>query len=359
MSVPVLRLVSSAAILGAAALPAGSAAAGDPQALPEEHVEIAEPASGAVDIVDTSAAAAGEHGDRRPARSRTAGPAEAGPTGEGMEGVTAASVSDAEAQPASRLLRSLGAWPAQPAAASPPLSPDGVTADVGRSAAEAAIGGSPGSSPGPARSAVLHGCPRALLASLLAEATETADAVSALAIERETLELCRERQEIVNGIVALEDELGALLAISHVADDLSAMAWADSATMESLFAAMETLMAATETPIVKESRPVRVVSLPPGAGPAGEAPEKAPALAVPESAAYFWFSIIGTAGDLRAGVGDGERVWFVREGDRLPGDILVTGIGTRPPGVHVGGAGEAALPYRPGPAAGSAAGDGR
>ncbi len=352
MSVSVLHLVSSAAILAAAALAVGSAAAGDPLPVPEEHVEIAEPASGAVDIVDTNAAAAGEHGDRRSAHSRAAGSTEAGPTGEGMEGVAAAPVSDAEAQPASRLLRSLGAWPAQPAAASPPPSPNGVTADVGQSA-EAPIGGLPGSSP------VLNGCPRALLASLLAEATETADAVSALAIERETLELCRERQEIVNGIVALEDELGALLAISHVADDPSAMAWVDSETMESLLAAMETLMAASETPIVKESGPVRVVSLPPGAGPAGEAPEKAPAPAAAEPAAYFWFSIIGTAGDLRAGVGDGKRVWFVREGDRLPGEVLITGIGTRPPGVHVGGAGEAALPYRPGPAVGSAAGDGR
>ena len=171
----------------------------------------------------------------------------------------------------------------------------------------------PGSSPGPARSAVpgrspvLHGCPRALLASLLTEATETADAVSALVIERETLALCRERQEIVNGIVALEGELGELLAEAR-----------GRAARPAGGAVGSTI---ADTPIVKESAPVRVVSLPPVRDDAEEpSPE---AEVVPAPPAYSWFSIVGTAGDLRAGIGDGTgkggaSVWFVREGDRLP-----------------------------------------
>ena len=91
----------------------------------------------------------------------------------------------------------------------------------------------------------MHGCPRALLASLLAEATETADAVSALAIEREILGLCRERQEIVNGIMALEDELQALLAEAQ--GETGAPGTGAGA------------MGSADAPIVKVSAPVRVI----------------------------------------------------------------------------------------------------
>ena len=189
------------------------------------------------------------------------------------------------------------------------------------------------------RSSVLHGCPRALLASLLAEATETTDAVSALAIERETLSLCRERQEIVNGIVALEDELQALLA---EAQGETGAPGAGAGTMGS-----------ADAPIVKVSAPVRVIEVPtPAPAPAetAEAATAAPAPA-PELPSYRWFSIVGTAGDLRAGIADGERIWFVREGDSLPGGVTVTRIAVRPPGVHVDGAVEGALPYGPRPSA--------
>ncbi len=194
----------------------------------------------------------------------------------------------------------------------------------------------PGSSP------VLHGCPRALLAALLGEATETADAVSALAIERETLALCRERQEIVNGIVALEGELQALLAEAQNttgAPDAGAGA-----------------IGPADAPIVKVSAPVRVIEVPAPAPLRAETAEGATAAPAPapELPSYSWFSIVGTAGDLRAGVSDGTghggtNVWFVREGDRLPGGVTVARIVARPPGVHVEGAVEAALPYRPRP----------
>ena len=104
----------------------------------------------------------------------------------------------------------------------------------------------------------------------------------------------------------------------------------------------------SDTPIVKESTPVRVVR---HLSPSPDRAELAEAAKAdtPKPPAWSWFSIIGTAGDLRAGVSDGSRVWFVREGDRLPGAVTVERIAVRPPGVHIGGADEAALPYRPRP----------
>ena len=69
-----------------------------------------------------------------------------------------------------------------------------------------------------------------------------------------------------------------------------------------------------------------------------------------QAARYAWFSIIGTAGALRAGISDGTGVWFVREGDALPGGANVTQIAGRPPAVHIREGGEtgeeAPLPYR-------------
>ena len=128
----------------------------------------------------------------------------------------------------------------------------------------------------PPPSDTLRGCPRALLSALLAGAAKTlvpetlapetpvpktlgpetlapetlgpstGDAVSALAIEREILGLCRERQEIVTGIVRAEGELRALLAESR--------------------GGTAAPPAAADTPIVKVSTPVRVVSLTAHAG---------------------------------------------------------------------------------------------
>lgn len=199
----------------------------------------------------------------------------------------------------------------------------------------------------------LHGCPRALLTALLASAVETDDAVSALGIEREILTLCRERQEVVNGIVTLEGELADLFAESHAGRAGAEETWAKGP--------------ASEAPLVKESAPVRVVSRLTSPTAADEAPA---AEAEPAAPSYAWFSIIGTAGDLRAGISDGTgggarvggaRVWFVREGDRLPGGVTIERIDARPPGVHAGGVTGAALPYRPRPhaaIASNAMGDG-
>ena len=281
------RCAAFFAALLAAALTAGAAAAGEPAALPA--------------------------------------------TGIGIADGTAAADSAAGAMPDSRLLRMLSERAAPPASEPPP---EAGVAELGPVSAGLPANG------GAAPAAVLQGCPRALLASLLAEATETADAVSALAIERETLALCRERQEIVNGIVALEDELQALLA---EAQGETGAPGAGAGTMGS-----------ADGPIVKVSAPVRVIEMTvPAPAPAETAEtDTAPARQTP---AYSWFSIVGTAGDLRAGVSDSARggasVWFVREGDSLPGGVTVTRIAVRPPGVDVEGAVEAALPYGPRPSA--------
>ena len=273
-----------------AAFAAGSVAAIEPETLPQ-------PLTGLAETVADAAESAG----------RETGGADG--AAEGYPGVIENAGSDAS--PArSRLLRSLSDRAAATASQDTLAA---VTVDPA-----AGVAGNPDDR-------VVFGCPRALLSALLAGAAETGDAVSALAIERETLALCRERQEIVTGIVTLEGELRALLAGSR--DETAAPAHSAVA------------------PIVKESTPVRVVrDLSPS--PAREEPAKVDA---PKPPAWSWFSIIGTAGDLRAGISDGAHAWFVREGDRLPGGIIVESIATRPPGVHVGGADEAALPYRPRP----------
>ena len=326
-----LRFGAPAAML-AVTLVCGTAAAGGPLPLPAAPLKAAETVAEAAEAAARSAESAG------------GGARASGVGSDGHPG--SATTSEAGAPAASRLLRSLSEPVSPPAL--PSVAAAGHAADRGAAAAGTPVSG------------VLHGCPRALLRALLESAAETDDAVSALAIERETLALCRERQEIVNGIVALEAELRTLLEEARTADA----------------GAAATVLA--DTPIVKESAPVRVVSVPPAPDAAEEAPNEAEAPPAPPPA-WFWFSIIGGTGDLRAGVGDGAlggtSVWFVREGDRLPGGVLVEEIGVKPPrvvtrmGVATSGAGETLLPYRPlrpdagagagGPAAGGGrAGDG-
>ena len=289
------RCAAFFAALLAAALTAGAAAASEPAALPAKAIRIAD--------------------------------------------ATAAADSGAGVTPDSRLLRMLSER-AAPLASEPPR--EARVAELGPVSAGMPENG------GAALAAVLQGCPRALLAALLAGATETADTVSALAIERETLTLCRERQEIVNGIVALEDELQALLAEAQ----------GETGTPGTGGGAM----GSADAPIVKVSAPVRVIEVPtpmPLSAETAEAATTAPAPA-PKLPSYSWFSIVGTAGDLRAGIADGTgnggtrggmSVWFVREGDSLPGGVTVTRIAVRPPGVHVEGAVQGALPYGPRPSA--------
>ena len=301
-------------VLAVLAAEAGSAS--EPAPLPDPMIGIAE----------TVADAAGSAGQE------TGGP---DGTADGQSGV-ATTAGHGTPSPRSRLIESLSDRASR--TAPPSGSPSSAAADPANGNSGVAAMARP-------PSAVLFGCPRVLLAALLAEAAETGDAVSALAIERETLVLCRERQEIVTGIVTLEGELRTLVG--------------DLPTERARIAASADVTS-VDVAIVKESAPVRVVSLAPAPedDDGAPAPEETAPPAPPAPSAYSWFSIIGTAGDLEAGVSDGGRVWFVREGDRLPGAVTVERIAARPPGVHVGGASEITLPYRPRPLGASHAGGG-
>ena len=172
----------------------------------------------------------------------------------------------------------------------------------------------------PMAASVIAGCPRDLLTRLLAGVANREDALSALAIEQETLKLCHERQLIVSGIFETEARLRALRAPAEPA-------------------------AVTRSPAVAATVPSVMPQL-------NTAPPKS-TNAAPAVPRYGWFSIVGMAGDLRAGVTDGQRVWFVREGDPLPGDVRVGRIAARPPGVQIEGADDSALPYRARPGDGS------
>ena len=169
----------------------------------------------------------------------------------------------------------------------------------------------------------VEGCPRALLRRLLAGAVDESGALSALAIEREALTLCRERQEIVAGLFETEARLRELRAPAEVPP------------------AAGPAPAVSESPAFDPDSPSRLRAA------------LAAAAGTPEAARppdYGWFSIIGSKGALRAGVTDGQHVWFVREGDPLPGGTAVAAIAGRPPGVRVTAPGkngeESLLPYR-------------
>ena len=209
----------------------------------------------------------------------------------------------------SRLLRSLERRPMPRPESAPPSGPSGPAAG------------------GDARRRAVFGCPREVLTALLAGAAEPGGAVSALAVEREVLLLCRERQAVVAEIVRLEGELSAALDASKPRNERTADATADGE-------------AASRRVVLRLAAPE----------PSEERPAPAPKAAAPKPPAYAWFSILGTPGRLRAGVSDGRRVWFVREGDRLPGAVRIERITARPPGVRVKGASRGALPYGARPA---------
>ena len=242
----------------------------------------------------------------------------------------------------------------KPALSVPPMAPStGAANAVGRSRLLRVLDGGAAGQPQPAgpgekartpnvpipksgipipamAASVIAGCPRDLLTRLLAGVAERQDALSALAIEHETLKLCHERQLIVTGIFETEAQLRALRAQAEPAAANRSPAVA--ATVPSVMPQLNTVPAKLPAPS----------TTPPNS-----------AKAAPAAPRYGWFSIVGMAGDLRAGVTDGRRVWFVREGDPLPGGVRVDRIAARPPGVQIEGADDSALPYRARPGDGS------
>ncbi len=149
-------------------------------------------------------------------------------------------------------------------------------------------------------------CARDLLRTRLATAVAGDDILAALAIEDELLTLCSKRQELVADVLENEERLAGLQPGEPLVD--------------------ETVIAAVF-----------------------EAPQVPPESSEPPPPDYGWFSILGTSGDLRAGITDGTDTWWVREGTTLPGDIAIVAIHSRPPGVRVSGAASHVLPWRAAP----------
>ncbi|MDE0408454.1 MAG: hypothetical protein OXN81_11395 [Alphaproteobacteria bacterium] len=237
-------------------------------------------------------------------------------------------------EPASRLLRALAELPVPETLVPETLVPETLVPETLVSEHGAPDDGAAGA-------ALVHavdGCPRALLRRLLAGAADEGGALTALGIEREVLTLCRGRQEIVAGLFETEARLRELRG--------------ESAAGAPALSPAPAVVQVAKQPEVQESVPPRLVQPSPVQAALTAAPE---GLESPEEtgADYGWFSIIGTAGALRAGVTDGTGVWFVREGDALPDGSAVIAIAARPPAVRIAGAdGEMPLSWQARPEAG-------
>ena len=175
--------------------------------------------------------------------------------------------------------------------------------------------------PGPeadraAMEAATSSCPREALGAMLRSATAPGDVHAALALEREVLRLCENRQQLAIKIVKLERDLAKLLP------------------------------AALPPPPPPEPEPEPAPPPPPEPEPVAVAPPPVVEPPPPAKPAYSFFSIYGRGGVLTAGISDGRSEWHVRAGDELPGGAVVEGIESSPAAVHVSGAAASPLPFR-------------
>ncbi|MCY4592903.1 MAG: hypothetical protein OXE86_20580 [Alphaproteobacteria bacterium] len=162
----------------------------------------------------------------------------------------------------------------------------------------------------PAR--LLNPCPQDKIGHLLASAVTPGEISRGLALEREILVMCVQRQELALDVLELESKIR------------NALPAPEPEVVEK---------------IVEVERIVEVEKIVEVAAEAAEAPTLAD---------MFWFSIYGTADAPRAGVvlGDGTRI-FVGIGDEVPGVGTVTAIQAVPPMVRVTGATQNPLPRLP------------
>jgi len=194
---------------------------------------------------------------------------------------------------------------------------------------------------------------------MLGAAVDEFEVSSSMELEREVLVLCRDRWQVLGEIMDAELSLAAILRKDRVSREKAALELEERRRVAR--ARIEgARQGAAEAARVAEERRLRVEAalqapetpakpkeeMPPAAA------EPAPAVAVVEEPEpkpherFSWFTIIGAAGSLRAGVTDGEARWMVRKGDRLPGGVRVTAISARPPRVKVAGGPARGLPYR-------------
>ena len=258
-------------------------------------------------------------------------------------------------------------------------------------------GNPPGAAPAPFAPSAAGGiafapaCPHAELRALIRSVTNTNDVIAALAMERETLVLCRDRQKLLSELLDLERKFrkrdaggstpapptsltfelpsGEELAKQFLAEIMS------SPELRKLLEGNGPALAAGTVPAGFVDQLSDAAS-PTGGGAPTPAPAEddsaiqaetaAPEVATASASAappsptrqsrrrLFWFSIIGSHGRLRAGISDGRDTWFARRGDSLPGGRRIDRIRSTPPGVRLGDGTE--LPYlkaRPAPAPGS------
>ena len=172
-------------------------------------------------------------------------------------------------------------------------------------------------------------CARDLLRSRLATTVAEDDILAAMALEAELLTLCRERQELVFTLYQVE---AALEELRHAGEEDAGEGEADVQVLSLLDQFVEPAAPPIED-VEEEAQPA-----------AEEPPEEEP------QPALAWFSILGVKGALRAGITDGQQVWWVTEGTVLPGGVTVATITGSPPKVIVAGDEAATLPWsqRPG-----------
>ncbi len=177
-------------------------------------------------------------------------------------------------------------------------------------------------------------CPRDAIGRMLESAVTGGEFSASLALEREVLELCRDRQGVLAELVASDRVLAEALR-----KDRDARA-AEAAEAEAERQRRAAEVEAAQVVLQRERDAAR------HAEAARAAAAVAPPAPEPETD-YGWYTVIGRGDDLRAGVTDGETRMFVAVGDSLPGGIVVTAIERAPAGVRVSGASIDRLPYRP------------
>ncbi len=203
--------------------------------------------------------------------------------------------------------------------------------------------------------AEVFGCPRDKVAVMLAAAVGEAEFSASLGLEREIIRYCRDRWAEVSEILKSEFDLAAVLRKDNVARERAAIALEERRRVARARIEGARLGAAEAAKAVEERKLLAIAAPAPAEEPETVEPQPEPepepvvVMETPEpetQEVYGWFSIIGRAGNLRAGVTDGEGKWWVREGEELPDGALITEISARPLRVVFEDGPTAGLPYR-------------
>ncbi len=204
--------------------------------------------------------------------------------------------------------------------------------------------------------AEVFGCPRGKVARMLETAVEEAEISASLGLELEIIQFCRDRWQVVDEVLKAEFDLAKVLREDHVAREKAAIALEERRQTARARIEGARLGAAAAAKEVEQRKLLAMVATAPVEAPAPaeevepEAePEPVVVLEAPEPEThevYGWFSIIGRAGVLQAGVTDGDGKWWVREGDELPDGALVTEISAKPLRVRFEDGPASGLPYR-------------